>query len=142
METGKDNTVSASIISGASASNGKQEMRIKSRLWIITKGAAMTDKLSPIHPGEILLEEFLKPMGMSQSRLALDVGVHPRRINEIVLGKRAITADTALRLARYFGNSPQFWLGLQTDYDLDVTEDALGNRLDREVKAHVFAAAD
>ncbi len=102
----------------------------------------MTDKLSPIHPGEILLEEFLKPMGMSQSRLALDVGVHPRRINEIVLGKRAITADTALRLARYFGNSPQFWLGLQTDYDLDVTEDALGNRLDREVKAHVFAAAD
>jgi addiction module HigA family antidote len=102
----------------------------------------MTKKLSPIHPGEILLEEFLKPMGMSQSRLALDVGVHPRRINEIVLGKRSITADTALRLSRYFGNSPQFWLGLQTDYDLDVTEDALGNRLDREVKANVFAAAD
>ncbi len=102
----------------------------------------MTEKLSPIHPGEILLEEFLKPMGMSQSRLALDVGVHPRRINEIVLGKRSLTADTALRLARYFGNSPQFWLGLQTDYDLDVAEEALGNRLDREVKTHVFAAAD
>jgi len=89
-----------------------------------------------------LLEEFLKPMGMSQSRLALDIGVHPRRINEIVLGKRSLTADTALRLARYFGNSPQFWLGLQTDYDLDVAEEALGNRLDREVKTHVFDAAD
>jgi addiction module HigA family antidote len=71
---------------------------------------------------------------MSQSRLALDIGVHPRRINEIVLGKRSITADTALRLARYFGNSPQFWLGLQMDYDLDVAEDLLGSRLDREIK--------
>jgi addiction module HigA family antidote len=93
------------------------------------------EKLHPIHPGEVLLEEFLKPFGMSQSRLALDIGVHPRRINEIVLGKRSISADTALRLARYFGNSPQFWLGLQMDYDLDVTEELLGNRLDREVKA-------
>jgi addiction module HigA family antidote len=102
----------------------------------------MTEKLSPIHPGEIMLEEFLKPMHMSQSRLALDIGVHPRRINEIVLGKRSITADTALRLARYFGNSPQFWLGLQTDYDLDIAEDSLGNRLDREVKTRIFAAAD
>jgi addiction module HigA family antidote len=92
-------------------------------------------KLHPIHPGEVLLEEFLKPLGMSQSRLALDIGVHPRRINEIVLGKRSITADTALRLARYFGNSPQFWLGLQMDYDLDVTEELLGNRLEREVRA-------
>jgi antitoxin HigA-1 len=92
-------------------------------------------KLLPVHPGEILLEEFLKPMGLSQSRLALDINVHPRRINEIVLGKRSITADTALRLARYFGNSPQFWLGLQADYDLDVTEDHLGDRLDREVRA-------
>lgn len=71
---------------------------------------------------------------MSQSRLALDIGVHPRRINEIVLGKRCITADTALRLARYFGNSPQFWLGLQMDYDLDVAEDLLGNRLEKEVR--------
>ena len=91
-------------------------------------------KLPPVHPGEVLLEEFLKPMGMSQSRLALDISVHPRRINEIVLGKRSITADTALRLARYFGNSPQFWLGLQMDYDLDVASDALGSRLDREIK--------
>jgi addiction module HigA family antidote len=78
------------------------------------------EKLSPVHPGEVLLEEFLKPMGLSQSRLALNVGVHPRRINEIVLGKRSVTADTALRLARYFGTSPQFWMGLQSDYDLDV----------------------
>jgi addiction module HigA family antidote len=93
------------------------------------------EKLSPVHPGEVLLEEFLKPMGLSQSRLALDVGVHPRRINEIVLGKRSVTADTALRLARYFGTSPQFWMGLQSDYDLDVALDTLGERLEREVKA-------
>jgi len=79
------------------------------------------EKLKPVHPGDVLLAEFLKPMGLSRSRLALDDSVHPRRINEIVLGKRSITADTALRLARYFGNSPQFWLGLQMDYDLDVT---------------------
>jgi addiction module HigA family antidote len=94
------------------------------------------EKLQPIHPGEVLLEEFLKPMDLSQSRLALDISIHPRRINEIVLGKRSVTADTALRLARYFGNSPQFWLGLQAEYDLDVAEDLLGDRLDREVRTH------
>jgi addiction module HigA family antidote len=98
------------------------------------------EKLNPVQPGEVLLEEFLKPLSMSQSRLALDISVHPRRINEIVLGKRIITADTALRLARYFGNSPQFWLGLQMDYDLDATEDLLGSRLDREIKAHAATA--
>ena len=92
------------------------------------------NKLSPVHPGEVLLEEFLKPMGLSQNRLALDIGVPPRRINEIVLGKRGITADTALRLARYFGVSAQFWLGLQMDYDLDVTQDKLAARLPREVR--------
>jgi addiction module HigA family antidote len=91
-------------------------------------------KLHPVHPGEVLLEEFLKPMGLSQNRLALDIGVPPRRINEIVLGKRSITADTALRLGRYFGNSPQFWLGLQRDYDLDVAAETLGERLEREVQ--------
>ena len=74
-------------------------------------------KLKPVHPGEILLEEFLKPLGLSQNRLALSIGVPPRRINEIVLGKRSISADTALRLGRYFDMSPQFWLGLQMDYD-------------------------
>lgn len=91
-------------------------------------------KLPPVHPGEVLLKEFLKPMGLSQNRLALDIGVPARRINEIVLGKRGITADTALRLARYFQVSPQFWLGLQMDYDLDVAADALADRLEREVR--------
>ncbi len=99
----------------------------------------MADKISPIHPGEVLLEEFIKPMNLSQNRLAIDIGVDARRINEIVLGKRAITADTALRLSRFFGNSPQFWLGLQTQYDLDVAEDHLGKRLDREVRPFAMA---
>jgi len=99
----------------------------------------MTSKLSPIHPGEVLLDEFIKPMNLSQNRLAIDIGVDGRRINEIVLGKRAITADTALRLSRFFGNSPQFWMGLQTEYDLDVAEDQLGKRLDREVRPLAMA---
>ncbi|HUT44126.1 MAG TPA: HigA family addiction module antitoxin [Desulfobacterales bacterium] len=90
-------------------------------------------KLPPIHPGEILREEFLEPMGVSQYRLAKNISVPPRRINEIVHGKRSITADTALRLGRFFGMSPQFWLNLQTLYDLEVTEDLLQNRLDDEV---------
>ncbi|MDA2918038.1 HigA family addiction module antitoxin [Desulfobacterota bacterium AH_259_B03_O07] len=93
-------------------------------------------KIAPIHPGEILLEEFLKPMGISQNRLALDIRVPARRINEIVQGKRRITADTALRLAKYFGMSPQFWLGLQMDYDLDIAEDKLAERLKREVQVY------
>ena len=92
-------------------------------------------KLPPIHPGEILREEFLEPMGISQYRLAKDISVPPRRINEIVHGKRSITADTALRLGRFFNMSPQFWLNLQTRYDLEVTEDLLENRLDNEVHA-------
>jgi addiction module HigA family antidote len=80
------------------------------------------EKMAPVHPGEVLSEEFLKPLGLSQHRLALDIGVDPRRINEIVLGKRSVTANTALRLARYFKTSPEFWLGLQAQYDLDVEE--------------------
>ncbi len=91
-------------------------------------------EIRPIHPGEILLEEFLKPMGISQYRLARDVNVDPRRINEIVLGKRSITADTALRLSRYFGTSERFWLNLLARYDLEVQRDNLGERLDKEVK--------
>ncbi len=91
------------------------------------------NKLDPVHPGEVLLEEFLKPLGLSQNRLALDIRVPARRINEIVHGQRRITADTALRLARYFGVSPQFWLGLQMDYDLDVATDALTDKIQREV---------
>ena len=90
-------------------------------------------KLDPVHPGEILLKEFIEPMGLSQNRLALALGVPARRINEIVLGKRGITADTALRLARYFKMTPQFWLGLQMDYELDVAEDTLEGRLEKEV---------
>ena len=97
------------------------------------------ERLHPIHPGEVLLEEFLKPMSISQNRLALNIGVPPRRINEIVLGKRGITADTALRLARFFGTSAEFWLGLQAQYDLDVTSEELGNRLEQEVKAYAKA---
>ena len=95
-------------------------------------------RLPPIHPGEILLEEFLKPMGISQYRLAKDVHVPARRINEIVLGKRAISPDTALRLSRYFGLSERFWLNLQARYDLEVEKDRLGDRLEQEVS--VYAA--
>lgn len=93
----------------------------------------MRQKLPPVHPGEILLDEFLTPLGISQYRLAKALGVPPRRINEIVLGTRSITADTALRLARHFGNSEQFWLNLQAHYDLEVERDRLGKRLEREV---------
>jgi len=97
------------------------------------------EKLAPVHPGEVLLEEFLKPMELSQNRLAIDIGVPARRINEIVLGKRRVSADTALRLGRYFEMSPQFWLGLQMDYDLDIEEDKLGTRLEREVRPYAMA---
>ena len=92
-----------------------------------------TAKLSPVHPGEVLLEEFLKPLGLSQYRLAKDISVPPRRINEIVHGTRAVSANTALRLSRYFGVSERFWLNLQAHYDLDVERDRLGDRLEREV---------
>ena len=91
-------------------------------------------KLAPVHPGEVLFEEFLKPMGLSQSRVALAIGVHPRRINEIVLEKRGISADTALRLAKFFGTSPDLWLGLQKDYELDVAIDEVGDLIEREVR--------
>jgi antitoxin HigA-1 len=91
------------------------------------------DKLPPVHPGEILQNEFLKPLGLSQNRLAMALHVPARRINEIVLGKRGLTADTALRLAKFFGMSPQFWLALQMDYELDVAEDLLEDKLEREI---------
>ena len=97
------------------------------------------NKIKPIHPGEILLEEFLIPMHLSQNKIATDIGVPPRRINEIVHGKRRVTADTALRLAHYFKMSPQFWLGLQMDYDLDVEEERLASRLLEEVKTYKVA---
>ena len=99
----------------------------------------MDEKLSPIHPGEILMEEFLKPMKISQYKLAKDISVPPRRINEIVHGLRAITPDTALRLSRYFGLSERFWINLQTRYALEVEKDRLQDRLEKEVQVYVIA---
>ena len=92
------------------------------------------NKLPPVHPGEVLLEEFMKPLGLTQYRVAKDISVHPRRINEIVHGNRSVTADTALRLSRYFGNSERFWMNLQARYDLEAEKDRLGERLSDEVK--------
>ena len=110
-------------------------MSTKSRLSTTTKrpGSPRAARFSPVHPGEVLLEEFLKPLGLSQYRVAKDTSVPPRRINEIVHGKRAITADTALRLARYFGTSERFWMNLQSRYDLEVQRDNLRGRLSKEV---------
>ncbi len=90
-------------------------------------------KLDPVHPGKILQEEFLKPMGLSQNRLALALRIPARRINEIVLGRRRVTADTALRLSRYFGMSSQFWLGLQMDYELDVAADKIESQIEKDI---------
>jgi addiction module HigA family antidote len=98
-------------------------------------------KMSPVHPGEILLREFLEPLDISQYRLARDISVPPRRINEIVRGSRSITADTALRLARYFGMSDRFWLNLQARHDLEVEKERLGNRLKREVTSLATAGS-
>jgi len=112
----------------------KKDARICTQI-IIRSFCMKSKQLPPIHPGEILMEEFLEPMKISQYRLAKDISVSPRRINEIVHGKRAITADTALRLGRFFGMAPQFWLNLQTRFDLETTEDLLANRLDNEVRA-------
>ena len=116
-------------------------MRMTSRSLItIEKGDTMTSRdFPPIHPGEILLTEFLLPMGVSQYRLAKDIGVTPRRVNEIVHCRRAITADTALRLGRFFQMEAQFWLNLQTHYDMEVAMEALKDRLDKEV--HPFSRA-
>ena len=96
-------------------------------------------KIAPVHPGEILMEEFLKPMSISQYKLAKDISVPARRINEIVHGQRAISADTALRLGKYFGMSPQFWINLQSHYELEMEEDRIGERLSKEV--HVLVPA-
>ncbi len=100
----------------------------------------MEEKLSPIHPGEILMEEFLKPMNISQYRVAKDISVPPRRINEIVHGLRGISPDTALRLSRYFGLSERFWMNMQTRYDLEIEKDRLQDRLDKEVHVYVTMA--
>jgi addiction module HigA family antidote len=102
----------------------------------------MAERLNPVHPGEVLLEEFLKPMGLSQNKLALSIRVPARRINEIVLGKRGITADTAIRLARFFGVSARFWLALQDSYELDIATDTLGERLQQDVKPYAELATE
>src|SRR5258705_12513853 len=94
----------------------------------------MPESLANIHPGEILLEEFLKPLGISQNKLGREIKVPPRRVNEIVLGKRSVTPDTALRLARYFGTSERFWLGLQMDYDLEEARRQLAETIDPEIR--------
>jgi addiction module HigA family antidote len=99
------------------------------------------EKLAPVHPGEVLFEDFMRPLGITQYRLSKDIGVHPRRINEIVHGKRSVTADTALRLSRYFGTSERFWLNLQTRFDLEVEKDRLGDRLSKEVRVLARPAA-
>ena len=101
----------------------------------------MTAKIPPVHPGEILQEEFLEPLAISQYRLSKDINVPPRRINEIVHGKRSISADTALRLGRFFGVSPQFWINLQAHYDLEIEKDKLGRLLEKEVKVYTELAA-
>jgi addiction module HigA family antidote len=117
------------------ALNGQKAMHMKSKSLTITKEKSASERrMPPVHPGEILLKEFLKPLGLSQYRLAKGLSVPARRINEIVLGVRSITADTALRLARFFGTSERFWLNLQSTYDLEVERDRLQDRLVQEVE--------
>jgi antitoxin HigA-1 len=99
----------------------------------MSKSSTITDKLGPVHPGEVLMEDFIKGFGITQNKVAVAIGVPPRRINEIVHGKRSVTADTALRLGRYFGVSAQFWLNLQDQYDLDVHQDQIESQLARIV---------
>lgn len=114
-------------------------MTLKSSITIEERHKMKTKKMAPIHPGEILMEEFLKPMAISQYKLAKDIRVVPRRVNEIVHGQRAISADTALRLGRYFNVSPLFWLNLQSHYDLSIAEDRIGDKLAEEVQVHAVA---
>ena len=132
---GKGSIAFVLINNGGFALNGMTAIRIMLKSWITIKEVLImaAKKIPPVHPGEILFEEFLKPMGISQYRLAHDINVPPRRINEIVHGKRSITADTALRLGRYFNMSAQFWINLQSHYDLEVESDKLSDRLIHEV---------
>jgi addiction module HigA family antidote len=135
--TGRVNTASESTINGESALSGAKARRNRSRSSItiseVNMGTANRDRLPPIHPGEILREEFLTPLGMSAHELALALRVPATRINDIVNEKRGITADTALRLSRYFGTTSRFWMNMQASWELEVAEDQLGNALSREV---------
>jgi addiction module HigA family antidote len=128
------------MTSGVYVFAGQEGMLMKWKSWITIKEVTTMRKkmIAPIHPGEILMEEFLKPLGVSQYKLGKDINVPARRINEIVHGKRSITADTALRLSRYFNLSERFWLNLQARYDLEVEKDKLNDRIEAEVK--VFQA--
>ena len=109
---------------------------MKLKLFIITRGNVMATKLSPITPGDVLLEEFLKPMEISQNQLAKDISVPANRVSQIIHGKREITADTALRLGRYFGIEPEFWLNLQLRYNMKIAKSKVGNKIKKEVKVH------
>ena len=111
-------------------------MLLKLSLLIITRGKDMTKKLSPITPGDVLLEEFLKPMEITQNQLARDINVPANRVSQIIHGKREITADTALRLGKYFGIEPEFWLNLQVRYNMKIARNKVGKKIEKEVKAH------
>src|SRR5208283_1237298 len=143
-ETERANTASGSTSNGASVSFGPGIAPTKSRLLITTREqttmARKKREIPPVHPGEILSEEFLKPLGLSMNQLALALRVPGNRVNAIVAGQRGITADTALRLGRYFGTSAQFWINLQGRYDLDSTKDKLAERIEREVRPRERAA--
>lgn len=127
------------MINGGFVFDLKMESLITLKLPITIRGV-MKKKQEPVHPGEILNEEFLKPLGLSQYRLAKGIHVPARRINEIILQKRSISADTALRLSRYFGNSPQFWMNLQAQYDLDCANQELGHNLESQIKPYAKVA--
>jgi len=113
-------------------------MPMMSKSLITTRGKAMTKKLDPITPGDVLLEEFLKPMELSQNQLAKEIHVPANRISQIIHGKREITADTALRLGRYFGIEPEFWLNLQVRYNMKIARDHVGNQIETEIKPHSY----
>jgi antitoxin HigA-1 len=122
------------MTNGASVLNGAMGMPTKLKSWISLGDNRMTKKLKPVHPGEILREEFMLPLRLSMNRVAMDLRVPVTRIADIVNEKRAITADTALRFARYFNNSPTFWMNLQTRYDLEVAEDEIADKVERDVR--------
>jgi addiction module HigA family antidote len=122
------------MISGVSVLSGEPDRLKRLKSWTTIKGTKMEQRLPAIHPGEVLLEDFMKPLDLTGYRLAKDIGVPSLRINQITRGKRSITADTALRLARYFGTSAGVWLRLQARYDLEIAETKLSDRINREVK--------
>ncbi|MDH3349687.1 MAG: HigA family addiction module antitoxin [Desulfobulbaceae bacterium] len=128
------------MINGGFASFGEGKTSTMLKSLIIIRGEAMAKKLSPITPGDVLLEEFLKPMEISQNQLARDIKVPANRISQIIHGKREITADTALRLGKYFGIEPEFWLNLQVRYNMKVARSNFGRQIEKEVKVHLRQA--